>query len=131
MKCLDTSLLIDLTRGRPKAAEAVERALEDGAITTELNAFELYAGAHESGRPVEETMAAIARILRRIDVLPLTRQASLRAASILSLLRSRGQDIGTLDTLIAAISLVHGIDTIVTDNVIHFRRVPGIKVETY
>jgi len=118
-------------RRQPGAVEAVERALEDGAVTTELNAFELYAGAHDDGRPVDEDMVAIAKVLRRMDVLPLTRQVSLRAASILSLLRSRGQDIGTLDTLIAAISLVHGIDIIVTDNADHFRRVPGLKVETY
>ncbi len=131
MKCLDTSVLIDLMRRRPGAVDAVERALEDGAVTTELNAFELYAGAHDDGRPVDEAMVAIARVLRRMDVLPLSRQASLRAAAILSLLRSRGQDIGTLDTLIAAIALVHGIDTIVTDNADHFRRVPGLKVETY
>ena len=131
MKCLDTSLLIDLTRNRENAVRAVTAAEGVGAVTTEINAFELYAGAHEGGRPVPRDMEAVDRILRRIDVLPLTRRATLRGSEIASQLRFRGQDIGALDVLTAAIALAHGVDTIVTDDVDHFRRIPGLRVEPY
>lgn len=131
MKCLDTSLLIDITRGHRGAQRAAETALLEGAVTTELNAFELFAGAHHQGRPIPREMRAAATALRGLDLLPLTRAAALKGAAIVSLLRSQGQDIGALDVLIAAIALTHGVDTIVTKDAAHFRRVPGLRVETY
>ena len=76
-------------------------------------------------------MRAAGTALRGLDLLPLTRAAALKGAAIVSLLRSQGQDIGALDVLIAAIALTHGVDTIVTKDAAHFRRVPGIRVETY
>ncbi len=131
VKCLDTAVLIDLTRDLPSAVQAVGEALAAGAVTTEVNAFELYSGAHERGRQVPRDLAAVERILRRVDVLPLNRRASIRGAEIASLLRSRGQDVGGLDVLIAAIAMSHGINTIVTEDADDFRRIPGLHVETY
>lgn len=131
MKCLDTSVLIDITRGSSEAQEATEAAIAEGAVTTELNAFELFAGAHHRGLPVRREMEAAGIALRGLEILPLTRVASLKGAAIVSSLRSRGQDIGALDVLVAAIALTHGVDTIVTRDAAHFRRVPGFRVETY
>jgi len=131
MKCLDTSVLIDITRGSSEAQEATEAALAEGAVTTELNAFELFAGAHHRGLPVRREMEAAGIALRGLEILPLTRVAALKGAAIVSLLRSRGQDMGALDVLVAAIALTHGVDTIVTRDAAHFRRVPGFRVETY
>lgn len=131
MKCLDTSLLIDITRGGNEAQRAAEAASAEGAVTTELNAFELFTGAHHRGRPIPREMEAAGTALRGLDILPLTRAAALKGAAIVSLLRSRGRDIGALDVLIAAIALTHGVDTIVTKDATHFRRVPGLRVETY
>jgi len=56
VKCLDTAVLIDLTRDLPSAVQAVGEALAGGAVTTEVNAFELYSGAHERGRQVPGTL---------------------------------------------------------------------------
>jgi len=131
VKCLDTSVLIDITRGSSEAQEATEAAIAEGAVTTELNAFELFAGAHHRGLPVRREMEAAGIALRGLEILPLTRVASLKGAAIVSSLRSRGQDIGALDVLVAAIALTHGVDTIVTRDAAHFRRVPGFRVETY
>ena len=131
MKCLDTSVLIDITGGSSEAQEATEAAIAEGAVTTELNAFELFAGAHHRGLPVRREMEAAGIALRGLEILPLTRVASLKGAAIVSSLRSRGQDIGALDVLVAAIALTHGVDTIVTRDAAHFRRVPGFRVETY
>lgn len=131
MKCLDTSVLIDITGGSSEAQEATEAAIAEGAVTTELNAFELFAGAHHRGLPVRREMEAAGIALRGLEILPLTRVASLKGAAIVSSLRSRGQDMGALDVLVAAIALTHGVDTIVTRDAAHFRRVPGFRVETY
>lgn len=131
MKCLDTSVLIDLTRNRPEAVKAVEEAEAEGAVTTEINAFELFAGAYRDGKPVAREMKAVEDVLRRLEVLPLTRQGSRRAAETAALLRARGQTVGALDVLTAAIAIVHGISTVVTEDVEDFRRIPGMHVESY
>lgn len=131
MKCLDTSLLIDITRDDPDAQRAARGALPGGAVTTEINAFELYVGAHEGGQPVLRKMEAAETALRGLDVLPLTHAAALKAAEMVSLLRSRGQEIGALDVLIAATALTHGVHTIVTADAGDFGRIPGIRVESY
>ena len=131
MKCLDTSILIDAMKDRPGARRAVEAAAEGGVATTEINVFEVYVGAYREGRSIPREIQAIERGLGGIDVLPLTRSATLRAASLTSLLRSRGQEVGTLDVLVAGIAMAHDIDTIVTSDDRHFGRIPGIRVETY
>lgn len=129
--CLDTSVLIDAMRNRPEARQAVEAASESGIATTEVNVYELYVGAHRDGRPVEPEIRGMVQSLAEIEVLPLVRPASVRAAALTSLLRSRGHAVGTLDVLVAAIALVHGITRILTRDVADFRRIPGLRVDSY
>ena len=64
-------------------------------------------------------------------ILPFIRGASVRAAALTSLLRSRGRAVGTLDLLIAAIALTHGVTRVLTRDERDFSRIPGIRVETY
>ena len=129
--CLDTSVLIDAMRNEPRARAAVEAATEGGIVTTEVNVYELYVGAHREGRPVEQEIRGIERGLGEVEVLPLVRPASIRAAALTSLLRSTGRETGTLDILIAATALAHGVTKMLTRNPRDFARIPGIRVETY
>jgi tRNA(fMet)-specific endonuclease VapC len=63
-------------------------------------------------------------------VLPLSDEIVVQAAEIYGLLRKQGAIIGDADILIAATALVHdGI--LVTGNLHHFRRVPGLRCETW
>ncbi len=129
--CLDTSVLIDAMRNDARAREAVEAAAQGGVVTTEVNVYELYVGAHREGRPVARDLEGIERGLSEIEVLPLIRPATVRAASMTSLLRSQGREVGTLDILIAAIALVHGVTRVLTRDVGDFGRIPGLRVESY
>ncbi len=129
--CLDTSILIDAMRGDARARAAVEAAAEEGIVTTEVNVYELYVGAHREGRPMEEDLRGVERGLSEIEILPLVRPATIRAAAMTSLLRSRGREIGTLDILIAAIALAHGVTRVLTRDARDFGRIPGIRAETY
>ncbi len=129
--CLDTSVLIDAMRNRPEARTAIEAASEAGIVTTEVNVYELYVGAHRAGRMVEPEIRRMARGLDEIEILALVRPATIRAAALTSLLRSRGGTVGVLDVLIAAIALVHGVTRILTRDVADFRRIPGVRVDTY
>lgn len=98
--------------------------------TTEVNAFELFAGAHRAGRPDPVKLAQVQRLLSRLDVLILDRGGAVRAAELASRVQATGRTIGVLGILVAGIALASGYDTIVTRDQ-DFRRIPGMKVETY
>ncbi len=132
MKCLDATILVDLLRENREAMARVAQLETEGPLaTTEANVFEVYFGIHlrPDRRDVEERAAA--SLLARLEVLPLDRAGSTRAGAIAADLRRRGQEIGFVDVLTAGIALGHGIDTVVTRNIEHFRRVQGLRVETY
>ncbi len=131
MRCLDTTFLIDLTRDPTRMKTLADQVESEGAVTTEISVFELYAGAYRDGRPVPQIIEAADGVLRRLEILPLSRLASLKAAELSSRLRARGEEVGALDVLIAAIALVHGVDTMMTKDPDDFGRIPGIRVETY
>jgi len=128
--CLDTSILIDNLRGKKGTVDFL-RKLEDagtGLSTTAVNSFELFYGAYKSEKRVNN-LAAAKTLLSRLMLLDLTVEASDEAARILSLLEEKGYVIGFRDVLIAAIALTNDM-TLVTNDVDHFRRVPGLEVLT-
>lgn len=104
---LDTNALSAILRGRASVMTRFEalRGLKAKGAAAQIRSFELFCAANE--------------------VLPLTDAIVVRAADIYADLHRRGQLIGDADTLIAATALEHGLD-IVTNNVEHFGRVPGV-----
>ncbi|TLZ59003.1 MAG: type II toxin-antitoxin system VapC family toxin [Methanobacteriota archaeon] len=132
MRLLDTTVLVDFLRRKENARRFVQGLEEQGArgATTEVNAFELLAGAYSRGRPVAARLAAVEKLLGRVDVLPLNRPGAARAAETFSRLRGEGKDIGILDALIAGIALASGYDTIVTRDE-SFRGVAGLRTQSY
>ncbi len=132
MRLLDTTFLVDVLRKREDAGRAIAAMEEAGerAAATEVSAFELLVGVYRRGRIDSDRMAGVETILSRLDVLPLDGEGAARAAEVLVRLRADGKDIGLLDALIAGITLAAGYDTIVTRDEA-FRRVPGLKVQTY
>ncbi|WP_421825877.1 type II toxin-antitoxin system VapC family toxin [Larkinella sp.] len=63
-------------------------------------------------------------------VLPLTPNCAQRAAEIFAELRKQGQIIGHNDVLIAGTAIVNDL-VLVTNNVNHFGRIPGLSVDNW
>jgi tRNA(fMet)-specific endonuclease VapC len=63
-------------------------------------------------------------------VLPLTDDIIVQAADLYALLHQAGQLISDADILIAATALKHNL-VMVTENVNHFRRIPGLSIESW
>jgi tRNA(fMet)-specific endonuclease VapC len=75
----------------------------------------------------------IARFEQRCQhslVLPLTDNIIVQAADLYALLYQEGQLISDADILIAATALKHNL-VMVTENVNHFRRIPGLSIENW
>jgi predicted nucleic acid-binding protein len=132
LRLLDTTLLVDFLRRKETARKFVEDLESRGerGTTTEVNAFEILLGTYRNGRPVRERLAAVEKLLGRLDVLALDRAGATRAAGILSTLRGTGKNLGLLDALIAGIALASGYDTVVTRDE-SFREIPDLRTQSY
>jgi tRNA(fMet)-specific endonuclease VapC len=64
------------------------------------------------------------------EVLPLTDDVIVQAAEVYAMLYQKGQLITDADLLIAATALKHHL-VLVTGNVNHFRRIPGLSIESW
>lgn len=132
MKAVDTTFLIDLLRGEAGAVErAGELDEEGGAATTAVNVFELSYGVYRGVKDVERRLEEVKRLVSNLQVFPLEQRAAMKSAEIAGALDREGMGIDPFDALIAGIVMVEGAECVVTRNVTHFERVPGLKVEKH
>ena len=125
---IDTDILIDLLRNK-KEAVAFISGLEQKKIelaTTVINAFELHYGAHKSRQP-QKNLQATNKLLRRLDVLPLTSKSAQKAGHIYAQLETKGQTIELRDTIIGAIALTRET-SVATRNIEHFKKITYLKI---
>lgn len=108
---LDTSVLIDVLRGRTKRRDMLLNFVRAGHTleTTALNVAEVYAGM----RSEEKTRTDL--FLDALECHDLTRTSAKQAGNLKRHWATRGRTLTLADTIIAAIALEHGC-TLITDN---------------
>lgn len=119
---LDSDVLIDYLRGAGPGRELVGALIHGPRYrVTAVTAFELALGRSyvENPRPVHTLLS--------VPLLMLTRRAGLRGGALLAELRRKGAAIDVRDAMQAGICLEAGM-TLVTRNIAHFERVPGLQV---
>ena len=75
-------------------------------------------------------MREAASLLRDLQILTYDVDAAFHIARIHAALSRRGETIGVEDEFIAGIAVRHG-EPLVTRNLSHFNRIPGLKVEAW
>ncbi len=129
---LDTNVLSEVIKKRPEPAVLARlREVAPGSVfTSAVCVTELRYGARR--RPGTEVLwERIAReVLSRVRVLPFGEREALRAGDLLADLEAAGQPIGIEDVLIGATAIAGSL-TVATRNVRHFRRLPGLAVESW
>jgi predicted nucleic acid-binding protein len=119
---LDSDVLIDHLRDAGPGRELVdELSAGSGFWITAVTVFELALGSSYTRDP------APANALLAAPCLMLTREAALRAGALLRELRASGSAIDVRDAMQAGICL-QADAPLVTRNVRHFARVPGLQV---
>ncbi len=113
---LDTTVLIQQFRGRPRVRQWIESALARGdtMATTPVNVAEAFAGAHAAERPYWDAL------LRELTIYPVYGEDGVRAGSLRYDLARRGIVLHTPDALIAAIAANRQLP-LVTANVKDFQ----------
>ncbi len=134
MACLDTTFLVDLIREvrRRKTGPAtnlLKKLLENGhSLTISLFTIaELYAGIQtHTGRERE----SLDEILALFEVLPFGTSTARILGVLYGSLRAQGREIGVIDTLIASVAIEYN-EVLITQNIKHFSRIPGLVTKSY
>ncbi len=119
----DSDVLIDFLRGHGEGAERVATELTRGSLaTTAITAFEL-----RSGVRTERQRRAVETLLDALTILPFGLVEAGLAAEVRRWAEKQGQPIGMADDMVAAPCLSTA-STLLTRNVKHFDRVPGLRL---
>lgn len=126
---LDTNILSAFVRdpAGPAALRLAEVG-EQAAVTSVVVAGELRYGCRRKGS--ERLSERVEAVLRAIEILPLTVEASGHYGEIRHYLEAKGTPIGQNDLWIAAEARARGA-VLVTDNIGEFERVPDLVVENW
>lgn len=124
---LDTCVCIALIKKNAAVIQHLRKVNRDECKISEISIAEFFYGAYNSGK--EEHFDDVAVIAEMFEQYPIS--GSLRKyASIRWLLKEKGEPVDHLDLFIAATALTEGL-TLVTGNIKHFERIPGLKIENW
>ncbi len=127
---LDTNICVYAMRKRPAALQRRLETLDSSEVAISCVVLaELWLGVMKSEFRLHNEAALLA-FLNRVTVLNWPVGAARVYGSVRAHLERRGTPIGAEDMLIAAHAL-HEDTPLVTNNAKEFRRVPGLKVESW
>lgn len=124
---LDTNICISLIKNRYGIRNKVERIGADNCFVSEITIAELFYGAAKSGNAKHyEDVRTIMDLFKVISVFP-----SLRLfGELKAVLEITGKRLDNFDLMIGS-AAIHNKMVMVTSNVKHFERIPGIKIEDW
>ncbi|HXH40096.1 MAG TPA: PIN domain-containing protein [Thermoanaerobaculia bacterium] len=129
---LDTNVLSEVIRKDPNHGllQRLGEVAPRDAVTSVVCVAELRHGAARvaHGSRLWERIAR--EILSRVDILPLGEAEAVRAGDLLATLEAQGEPIGMEDVWIGATALEHRL-IVVTRNLKHFRKIPGLVSESW
>lgn len=129
---IDSTVLIDHERGRLDLEGHIADRDDEPFLLSVVSVSELLHGVHRAGDRTRRAhrSAFVEAILDRFPILSLDLPTARAHAELWAELAASGRLIGAHDLWLAAAALAHGL-TLVTANVRHFDRVPGLAVEAW
>ncbi len=132
MILFDTSILVEILRKNQNIISRIDDLEEIPLFTTEISVMELVYGITSNQYYLNKTSKKKSRIdsvinlMSKFSVLPFDRNAALKTAEILGLLKLEGKIIDFRDGMIIGIGLSNGINSFYTLNRDHFERIKEV-----
>lgn len=133
MYLFDTDIVSNLLKRMPSTTLIAKMASvpPEQQATSSITVGEVVYGAHKAAERTGAVLEQMDRmILPDLAVLPFDTEAARRYGEVRASLERQGMSLGEADLRIASIALSRGF-TVVTGNVWHFGRVPGLPVENW
>jgi tRNA(fMet)-specific endonuclease VapC len=129
MYLLDTDIVIYSLKGHPVVKKNLERNLQAAIKICIVTLMELYYGAYKS-QNVAGNLGKIRRIEEAVEIISLGRESAEVFAMLKADLEKAGTPLDDFDLILAACALSHDL-ILVTNNIKHFRRIQGLKLENW
>jgi tRNA(fMet)-specific endonuclease VapC len=126
---LDTDTMVYLLKGRPEVQQNLARHAKDVVGTSAITLMELYYGAFKS-RQMAANLAKVRALESRAKIWAVDRGAAEVFGALKAKLEGEGNRLADFDLVIASLALSEGL-TLVTNNVAHFARVGGLRLENW
>lgn len=125
---LDTSVLIDLLRVKPAAKKFVDEHVKEPIATSTICEAEVYEGIYrERPERIIKKKDEFHNLLEKFfTIVTFDQEQADIAGKIRADLAIKGSPIGDMDVLIAAAALSQNA-TLVTKNINHFQKIPGLQ----
>lgn len=126
---LDTNICVYWLKGDEHIEQKILSIGLDNVALSFVNVSELYYGAYKSQR-VDANLTLIRQLTDQLNVVESDEAISELFGEMKATLEKAGTIIDDADLFIAACAKVHGL-TLVTNNVKHFRRIKGLRLENW
>ena len=123
---LETCICIALLKKSPSVIQHLREVGTHNCKISDITQAELYFGAFKSGK--EKHFNDVSEISKLFEKLPI--RYTRKYGEIRWELEKRGLRIGDMDMFIAATAIEEEL-ILVTGNVKHFERIPGLKIENW
>jgi len=121
---LDSDWAINYLRGKEPFVKAIDKYRQEGIAISMVSIAELYEGVFWSPKPEEKEIILI-DFLEGLTAINLSRPIARLFGKKRAELRGKGLTVNNLDLIIACTAEYHQL-TILTNNLKHFEKVPGI-----
>lgn len=129
MFLLDTDTIILNLKGHPAVKESLWRHINDPLMISVITCMELYYGAYKSPN-IAGNLAKIQTIEGTLEVIPLGPESAQIFGMLKAQMEKKGTRLDDFDLAIAASALAHNL-ILVTNNISHFKRIPGLKLANW
>lgn len=125
---IDTNIAIFYMKGKFDLETKFDKVTVDNCFISEMTLAELKFGVEKSEKP-EKNRKALENFLSGVQILPIFHSLDLYAKEK-ARLQKAGTPVDDFDLLIGVTSVTHKL-TMVTNNINHFKRISGIKLEDW
>ncbi len=125
---IDTDWIIDALNDQAEAIDHLANLAPDGLAISLISYGELWEGARFA-RDSEREIFGLAAFLRGKELLTLSVEIMRRFGDLRGEFRRTGRTLSDFDLLIAATAIEHDL-ILVTRNVRHFQRIPGLEISS-
>jgi tRNA(fMet)-specific endonuclease VapC len=126
---LDTNICVYWLKGNEQIELKILSVGMDNVALSFINVSELYYGAYKSQR-IESNLNLVRQLTGQLNVVESDEAISEIFGQLKAELEGAGAIIDDADLFIAACAMVHGL-ILVTNNMKHFKRIKGLKMENW
>jgi len=126
---LDTDIIIYNLKGHEAVKKNLQQYSADPMKISIITLMELYYGAYKSEK-VTSNLAKVKTLENAFEVIPTAKESAEIFGTLKATLEKSGTRLDDFDLIIASCAMAHNL-TLVTNNVVHFERINGLKLTNW